>query len=150
MSEKIDHPVVVNEDVNDLIEEAYHTMMELLPIGDFLDDKGYSQIMDRLERSTEQLRRWLYTPDELRVNVYSTTYESPRYWVDDNIHYVILFEGQPSKYVGLVDEEAGGHIAYGVYENISALIARLNLYDAYLEMVTDPTKTKGRHERRVR
>lgn len=69
MSEKIDHPVVVNEDVSDLIEEAYHTMMDIMSLGDYLDDKGYVKEMDRLERSAEQLRRWLYTPDEYRVSV---------------------------------------------------------------------------------
>ena len=62
--------VIVNEDVNDLIEEAYQTMVEILALGDYLDDKGYTKEMNRLQRSAEQLRRWLYTPNDQRVNVY--------------------------------------------------------------------------------
>lgn len=72
--------------------------------------------------------------------------EGPRFWVDDNIDYEILFEGQPSDYVGLVDELAGGHIAYGVYQHINNLAAWLNEANPWPPM----SYKKGRHERRIR
>ena len=53
-------------------------------------------------------------------------FEGPRYWVDDNIDYTITLDGQTTAYVGLVDEVAGGHIAYGVFSHIQSLANRLN------------------------
>lgn len=59
--------VAVNEDVDDLIEEAYYAMTGLLTASDYLAGKGYDKELDRLERSCEQLRRWLFTPNEQRT-----------------------------------------------------------------------------------
>jgi hypothetical protein len=53
-------------------------------------------------------------------------FEGSRYWVDDNIDYTILLDGQDTEYVGLVDEVAGGHIAYGPRLQILSLVNKLN------------------------
>lgn len=69
--------------------------------------------------------------------------EGPRFWVDDNINYVIRLDGEPTNYVGLVDEVAGGHIAYGVSDHIENLAASLNRANDQELRSTDET---GRHE----
>lgn len=73
--------------------------------------------------------------------------DGPRFWVDDNIDYDIRLDGQPTNYVGLVDEVAGGHIAYGVFDHITNLVASLNRATDQELRTTDQV---GRHERRIR
>lgn len=48
-----------------------------------------------------------------------------RFWIDDNIPYAITFEGVDPNWVGLVDEKAGGIVAYGPSVLIHMLVSLL-------------------------
>ena len=52
--------------------------------------------------------------------------ENNRYWVIDSHGYEIAIDGQEAEYAGLVDEEAGGIVAYGPWDNLVALAQQLN------------------------
>lgn len=59
--------------------------------------------------------------------------EEPRFWIDDNPENNIYMARHgiddlpvDAGYVGLVDEEAGGIVAWGTYTNLVPLVRRLN------------------------
>jgi len=51
-----------------------------------------------------------------------------RYWTIDSHEYGVSQPGGfvPDEYVGLVDEQAGGIVAFGSIDNIDKLVAKLN------------------------
>lgn len=55
--------VIVNEDPDDILEEVFYALGGLLTAADYLAGKGYDDDIERAERSLEQVRRYLFTPE---------------------------------------------------------------------------------------